>query len=206
MNYSKIYDEIVKNRKINEPIGYYEKHHIIPKSLGGDDSSENIVKLTPREHFICHHLLLKMQIKGSQQYFKMLKAFNIMFSEPSEKGSRCGNSKLYSHLKKDFSIMMSDLQSGDKNSQFGSRWINDGYKDFKTFESVIPEGFFVGRVKKEKEVKFNDTRTIKGKLFTHWLGIYNKVGFEEFCRIIPYKRSRSNLYKQFELYAEGYLG
>lgn len=40
--------------------GYYEKHHIIPKSLGGTDDESNLVNLTPKEHFICHRLLVKM--------------------------------------------------------------------------------------------------------------------------------------------------
>ena len=34
-------------------IGYYEKHHIQPKSLGGSNKKENLVRLTAREHFIC---------------------------------------------------------------------------------------------------------------------------------------------------------
>jgi hypothetical protein len=38
----------------------YHKHHIVPKSLGGDDAPENIVLLTLREHYVCHLLLVKM--------------------------------------------------------------------------------------------------------------------------------------------------
>jgi hypothetical protein len=41
---------------------YCEKHHIIPKSLGGDNSKDNLVELTYREHFIRHMLLTKMTI------------------------------------------------------------------------------------------------------------------------------------------------
>ena len=37
-----------------------EKHHIIPRSLGGVNTSENLAKLTPKEHFIAHLLLTKM--------------------------------------------------------------------------------------------------------------------------------------------------
>jgi hypothetical protein len=39
---------------------FIEKHHIIPKSLGGNNSPENIVKTSPRIHFILHKLLTKM--------------------------------------------------------------------------------------------------------------------------------------------------
>jgi hypothetical protein len=39
---------------------YTETHHIIPKSLGGKNTPDNLVKLTAREHYICHLLLPKM--------------------------------------------------------------------------------------------------------------------------------------------------
>ena len=38
---------------------YTEKHHIIPKSMGGLDTKENLVVLTAREHYIAHLLLTK---------------------------------------------------------------------------------------------------------------------------------------------------
>ena len=42
-----------KNRILKSP---YERHHIIPRSLGGNNLKENIVKLTAQEHFVCHLL------------------------------------------------------------------------------------------------------------------------------------------------------
>jgi hypothetical protein len=41
-------------------LGYVEQHHVLPRSLGGDDSRNNTVYLTAREHFICHLLLVRM--------------------------------------------------------------------------------------------------------------------------------------------------
>ena len=62
MNYSKIYKSIIKNAQKRKPItgSFYEVHHIIPRSMGGSNSKDNLVKLTPREHFIAHRLLTKM--------------------------------------------------------------------------------------------------------------------------------------------------
>lgn len=40
--------------------GYYETHHAVPKCLGGDDSKDNLVRLTAAEHYIAHLLLMKM--------------------------------------------------------------------------------------------------------------------------------------------------
>jgi hypothetical protein len=39
---------------------YYEKHHINPKCLGGNDSKENLVLLTAKEHFLAHRILYKI--------------------------------------------------------------------------------------------------------------------------------------------------
>lgn len=38
---------------------YYELHHIVPRSEGGDDEANNLVLLTGREHFMAHYLLYK---------------------------------------------------------------------------------------------------------------------------------------------------
>lgn len=58
--YTKWYYLIIKRAKSREPPILYESHHIMPKSMGGDNSELNLVKLTPREHYICHWLLTKM--------------------------------------------------------------------------------------------------------------------------------------------------
>jgi hypothetical protein len=57
--YKKWYDAIIKKAQLRDTQGYVEKHHIIPKSLGGSNDKENIVGLTAREHFVCHWLLTK---------------------------------------------------------------------------------------------------------------------------------------------------
>ena len=61
MNYQRIYDQIIERAKSeNRQKGtgiYYEKHHIIPRCLGGSDNKENLILLTAREHFLAHWLL-----------------------------------------------------------------------------------------------------------------------------------------------------
>lgn len=58
MNYTKIYTELIERAKDRKSVdGYKEIHHIIPKSEGGTDESDNLVELTAREHFIAHKLL-----------------------------------------------------------------------------------------------------------------------------------------------------
>lgn len=61
--YKKIYFQIQERAKQREEVEVGEWHHIIPRSLGGNNSIENLVKLTPREHFISHALLLKIVVE-----------------------------------------------------------------------------------------------------------------------------------------------
>ena len=39
---------------------YYENHHIVPKHMGGDNSENNLVLLTFREHILAHYLLWRI--------------------------------------------------------------------------------------------------------------------------------------------------
>ena len=59
--YKKWYQNIIRNARGRTASSdtYFEKHHILPKSLGGNDDKENLVKLTAREHFLVHLLLTK---------------------------------------------------------------------------------------------------------------------------------------------------
>lgn len=62
MNYMYHYQRLIQKRRefpITRKDCYCEKHHIIPKSLGGSDDQSNLIMLTAREHFIAHRLLLK---------------------------------------------------------------------------------------------------------------------------------------------------
>ena len=36
---------------------YHERHHIIPKCIGGDDNEDNLIDLFAKEHFEAHRLL-----------------------------------------------------------------------------------------------------------------------------------------------------
>lgn len=63
MHYLRIHDEIIANARSqnrSKKTGIYEEHHIIMRSIGGDDTAENLVLLTPREHFLIHFLLWKL--------------------------------------------------------------------------------------------------------------------------------------------------
>jgi hypothetical protein len=68
--YCKTYYIIIERAKSRVLEEYGERHHIIPKSLGGSNKKDNLVKLTAREHFICHLLLVRMTVGHSQILMK----------------------------------------------------------------------------------------------------------------------------------------
>ncbi len=66
MDYQKIHDQIIERAKTRQLEGYRERHHIIPKCMGGNDDVTNLVYLTAREHFVVHKILCKIfpEVKG----------------------------------------------------------------------------------------------------------------------------------------------
>lgn len=77
--YQTIYHDLVESRKrlqrqktSNDGL---QVHHIIPRSLGGDNSQTNLVPLTLREHRIAHKLLTKFTTGNA--YWKMLHAYSF---------------------------------------------------------------------------------------------------------------------------------
>ena len=119
MNYYKIYLDLVneaRNQKISDST-YVERHHIIPKSLGGTNDAFNLVKFTGRQHYVAHELLVmnykQKMLNGEDKtpYFKMLRALTAMVQLPASKdqnGLRKRlfkfNSKLYEKWKTELAI------------------------------------------------------------------------------------------------------
>lgn len=105
MRYDKHYAAlIVKARNRAKPLGYTERHHVVPRSMGGTDTPDNLVWLTAREHFVAHVLLAKMH--GGSQWFA------VMMFAAGEK--RTVSSRLYEAAKKHHASWMSENYSGRK--------------------------------------------------------------------------------------------
>lgn len=80
--YTKIYFNIIykasQSFRVKSEKIYFENHHITPISIGGSNGKSNLILLTSREHFICHHLLTKMTVGSHRR--SMLYAFQMMCS------------------------------------------------------------------------------------------------------------------------------
>lgn len=113
--YTKIYYQIINRAKARDNISVYtENHHIIPKSLSGNDKKENLVVLTAREHFICHMLLTKMT--DGADYKKMIHAFWLMcnYSSGNQERNYIINSVIYENLKKNRSKILTGVSRSEE--------------------------------------------------------------------------------------------
>jgi hypothetical protein len=94
--YHKKYFQIINRaqHRILDPNTKYETHHIVPRSLGGNDSSDNLVKLTLKEHWVCHRLLVKF-LTDTTALRKMYNALFIM----AVKDYRTVTGRIYQEIK-----------------------------------------------------------------------------------------------------------
>lgn len=78
--YTRWYYNIINNAKNRIVPDVRERHHIIPKSLGGNNTDDNLVALTLREHFLVHRLLTKMTT-GSDKIKMSWALHRMMYSD-----------------------------------------------------------------------------------------------------------------------------
>lgn len=103
--FSRMYFAIIEHRRHNIPTGYTETHHVVPKAIGGPDKAEwNRVKLTAREHFICHALLLRMISNTSHREKMIHAAHNMIYWKSGDNQRKFKiSSRMYQLLKEEVS-------------------------------------------------------------------------------------------------------
>ena len=182
---------------------YTEKHHIIPRSLGGDNSPENLVKLTAREHFVCHLLLCKMTEGNARA--KMLHAAWMLANignhvykssriyqklrEDRNKNYSGKNHPYYGKKRPEHSIAV----SGEKNYFYGKHFTGEknGFFGKKhTLESIAKANesrkITNWRPSKEMKAKWSSERSGEGNSFygkKHSIESLNKM--KEACKNRP---------------------
>lgn len=124
--YTKWYNRIIesaKSRALPQEI-YTENHHIIPKSLGGSDQN-NLVKLTAREHYICHRLLIKMTIGDNKK--RMYHAFSMMLANnPNQQRDYKVTSRVYEDLKINLSRIIKEQWTDEARQERSRKYSGSG--------------------------------------------------------------------------------
>lgn len=220
MNYKLIYDSLVERGKNRILDGYGENHHIVPKSLGGNDDKINLVKLTAREHFICHYLLTKIYPPKTKEYYSMIRAFMLMCWYKNDNQNRYVNSHLYHKLKEHFSEAQSYTQSGIKNSQYGLKWIHN--KELKINKKIqkdfeLKDGWEPGRIldfekaeqqlkNKKLDQKLKQENYNKNKEYYFNLHeIYIVAGWDIMVKKTGYNKTKENFVQQCRRYLDNFI-
>lgn len=121
MDYKKHYEYLIAKRGLQTKpsTGYYERHHIVPKSMGGSNDPSNLVYLTAREHFIAHWLLWKIYNNKETAF-----AFKSMTMSRKDSGSRFITSKGFSIAREAAAKYMSE-HNPMKKSEVSSKFKGD---------------------------------------------------------------------------------
>ena len=179
MDYNKIYYQIIKrgnNRKLE---GYIEKHHIIPKCIGGSDDEDNIVELTAREHFLCHMLLCEI-------YPKEYKLKHALFLMAIGKNKVIENhyvisSRVYERLRTEYSVMLTGKEQTQETKNKKSKSMIKVWKSkSKEQRSQIGKKRWETRYKNETHTpsdsqKKNISKALKGRKITWDRGVNKSI-------------------------------
>lgn len=204
MNYKGIYDKIIYRARNRILESYTERHHIVPRCMGGSDEEDNMVDLTPEEHYLAHQLLVKMYPNDH----RLAIAAAMMIP------NRLSN-KMYGWLKRRFSKAMSDSQTGKGNSQYGTRWIhNIELEESKKISSTaeLPCNWAEGRIldfashkaklKIKEELRLLKQQAKKDEA-ERWYSDYlnsKSSSLREFVRNSDYNKSHVSFIKMLKKY------
>jgi hypothetical protein len=136
MNYLSIYNSIMQQAR-NRTLEYgFERHHVIPKSLGGANNLSNLVQLTLREHFVAHKLLTRIHTGTAQK--KMWFAYYRLCNR-----HRHTTSRMYEQAKLQAKQYLSEIHTGKTISDAHKKAIREkcrgmvGYKHSATSKSLM---------------------------------------------------------------------
>lgn len=162
---------------------YYEFHHVLPASLfpRWRDKKENIIALTPKEHFFCHELLVK--IWPSYQMFKALSMFCVFNQDyrkltprQYEKIRQAAHNANLLFWKKNKNELVLKIRAAAKtrdNSAYKTdefrnsaaerskkcKWYNDGQNEYFVIEPK--NGWVKGRIKLSKDEREKQTQKMR---------------------------------------------
>jgi hypothetical protein len=111
---------------------YAERHHIIPRCLGGTDDADNIVRLLTKEHFIAHLLLAR--IHSGKDGMRMVHALRRMLTG-NQSHRYIPNSRTYQTIR----TLSMEKCSGENNPMWGKT--GENHPSYGKHEQIYTEEF-----------------------------------------------------------------
>ena len=168
--YSNFINQIIENRGRFNVIGYKERHHIVPKCLGGDNRLDNLIDLTAEEHFEAHKLLFNLFPKNKSLFFAW---HNMAFCKGRTQRDIELTSDEYAELRK----LQSEMMQGNTNflSTRGHVW-NKGLtketsskvRQYATKCSITKTGVKLGSWSESHKLNFK--KSIQNRSYENYHG------------------------------------
>jgi hypothetical protein len=161
--YNQWYHSIIENARSRTLSGYKESHHIVPQSLGGPDTKENLVDLTAREHFVCHWLLVKMHTGEARS--KMIYALNGMkrSNREQERYETAITSRVYQKLKEEFGKTHSAFMKGRQAHNKGKPMSEEQKAKIRATKASNPYKYTPEQIAKRVEKQVGQKRSQESK-------------------------------------------
>lgn len=105
MDYKSHYDRLILRARERVLEGYSERHHVVPRCMGGTDLPDNLVALTAEEHYLTHQLLCKIHPHNG----RLVHAAVLM-------STRCGTNKAYGWLKRRHIAQLAENMLGNTHT------------------------------------------------------------------------------------------
>lgn len=117
LTYDNFIENILKTRgRFNCGNEYHERHHIVPRCMGGDNNEENLIDLYANEHFIAHKLLANENPDNNA----LIYAWWCMANASNSNKRDCEiTAEEYENVRKYYSAMRSAVMMGEKHPNFG---------------------------------------------------------------------------------------
>ena len=121
------YKKLIGDAKIlGKPDGYSEKHHILPRSLGGGNHKGNLVQLKASDHLKAHYHLMEMSISDMARD-KMTMAFWLMHTDSKSTSGRSGDLGWVELVAETYAITR-ELFAKNQHEKYAGKNLMDGVK------------------------------------------------------------------------------
>lgn len=145
------YIRIIEKARKTVYSGYTEKHHVVPRSMGGTDEESNLVKVSAREHFILHCLLARCTTGPS--LIKMTLAVHMISGAATANKRSYMNSRLFEANKIAYTKAVKEFGGG--RPAYKNAWFKNSEGLVKKFplkeeEKLLSEGWVRGGKHEER--------------------------------------------------------
>lgn len=146
MTYKEFIDNILETRgRFSCGDEYHEKHHIVPRCMGGGNEEENLIDLYAREHFEAHRLLA---LENPDDYGLIYAWFRMSFGKNQDRITHIVTAEEYEEARtkvaqltslrfkgrkvsEETKIKMSQSQKGRPLSEEHRKKLSENHADFK---------------------------------------------------------------------------